>query len=151
MIETRLLCRIEMTLHPIQDVGTTPHGQRRIIPVAGGSFAGERLRGRVHPHAGSDWLLLRNDGTFQADARVALETDDGAAIAMTYRALRRTPPDVAARMARGERVEPTEYYLRSAPFFETGDARYAWLNSIVTIGIGERLPDGAAYDVHEVL
>ncbi len=151
MIETRPLFRIHMTLHPIQDLGATPLGQRRIIPVAGGSFAGERLRGRVQPHAGSDWLLLRSDGTFQADARVPLETDDGAVIAMTYRALRHASPEVTARIGRGEPVAPSEYYLRSAPFFETGDARYAWLNSIVAVGIGERLPDGAVYEVHEVL
>jgi len=29
--------------------------------------------------------------------------------------------------------------------------KYAWLNTIVSIGVGERLPNGASYDVFEVL
>ena len=52
-------------------------GQRRVVPVSGGSFEGSRLRGVVLPHAGSDWLLQRADGTFQQDVRLTLQTDDG--------------------------------------------------------------------------
>jgi hypothetical protein len=150
-LRTRPLFRIEMTLHPIQDLGTTPLGARRIIPVAGGTFEGDRLRGIVLPHAGHDWLLARGDGSFQADARLTLETDDGALVGMSYRAVRHGSPEVTARLARGDTVDPDDYYLRSAPVFETGAARYAWLNRIVAVGIGERLVNGAAYDVHEVL
>lgn len=151
MIESRPLFTIRITLHPIQDLGATPLGHRRVVPVSGGEFAGERLRGLVLPHAGSDWLLERGDGAFQQDVRLMLETDDGALIGMTYRGVRHSAPAVAARLARGEHVEPSEYYLRTAPFFETAAARYRWLNTIVSIGVGRRLPQGASYDVFEVL
>ena len=151
MIASRPLFALDIRLHPMQDLGATPHGRRRIVPVSGGEFAGDRLRGTVLAHAGHDWLLERGDGAFQQDARITLETDDGALIAMSYRGVRHAAPEVAARMARGEQVEPTEYYLRTAPFFETGSERYHWLNRIVAIGVGRRVPDGVTYDVFEVL
>jgi hypothetical protein len=48
-------------------------------------------------------------------------------------------------------VDRREYYLRTAPFFETCAVRYSWLNTIVAVGVGERLPNGATYEVFEVL
>jgi hypothetical protein len=151
MIASRLLFTIRMRLHPLQDLGATPQGRRRIVPVAGGEFAGDRLRGAVLAHAGSDWLLERSDGTFQQDARVMLETDDHALIAMSYRGVRYAPADVAARLACGEQVDATDYYLRTAPFFETASDRYSWLNRIVSIGVGQRLSDAVSYHVFEIL
>jgi hypothetical protein len=145
------LFNIQMTLHAAQELGGTPLGRRRIIGVAGGSFEGDRLRGRVLPHAGNDWLLQRADESFQLDARVTLQTDDGALIGMCYRGVRHAAPDVSARLARDERVEPHEYYLRTAPFFETSAERYSWINHICAVGVGERRPDGVIYHVFEVL
>ena len=151
MLASRALFTIRITLHPAYDIGPTPLGARRIIPVSGGDFEGPRLRGIVLPHAGSDWLLARADGSFQQDARFALQTDDGAIIAMSYRGVRHAAPDVAARLARGETVDPSEYYLRTAPFYETAAERYAWINTIVSVGVGHRTTDGVVYDVFEVL
>ena len=103
------------------------------------------------PHAGSDLLIARADGAFQQDVRLALQTDDGALILMTYRGVRHSSPEVAARIARGESVPPADYYLRTAPAFETGAQKYDWLNRLVTVGVGERLPNGARYEVFEIL
>jgi hypothetical protein len=55
------------------------------------------------------------------------------------------------RIAGGEEVDPSEYYLRNTPCFETASATYDWLNRIVAVGVGRRLPDRAAYDVFEIL
>src|SRR5262245_41299749 len=145
------LFTISIELHPILDLGATPAGHRRIVPVSGGRFSGERLRGEILPHAGSDLLLTRSDGAFQQDVRLALRTDDGALILMTYRGIRHSSAEVASLLARGGSVGPDRYYLRTAPFFETAAPAYEWLNRIVTVGIGERLPDGATYDVFEIL
>jgi hypothetical protein len=150
-LRSQPLFNIQIDLHPLQEVGVTPLGQRRIAPVSGGTFEGERLRGVVLPQAGLDWLLVRADGTIQLDVRMTLQTDDGALILMSYRGVRHGSAEVTAKLARGERVERDEYYLRTAPFFETAAERYAWLNNIVAIGIGERRPNGAAYEVFEVL
>ena len=150
-LRSRPVFTITIDLHPILDVGTTPAGQRRIIPVSGGRFEGDRLSGEILPHAGSDLLLARPDGAFQQDVRLPLRTHDGALILMTYRGIRHSSVEVAQRITRGENVPPESYYLRIAPFFETGAPAYDWLNRIVAVGMGERLPNGAAYEVFEIL
>jgi hypothetical protein len=150
-LKSNHLLTITMKLHPIQELGDTPAGNRRVVPVAGGKFSGQRLRGELLPHAGSDLLLGRLDGSFQQDVRVILRTDDGALILMTYRGVRHAAPEVNARISRGEAVAPSEYYLRTAPFFETASPNYAWLNKIVTVGVGARQPDGVTYEVFEIL
>lgn len=150
-LSSRHLFTITIELHPIHDLGPTPAGHRRIVPVSGGKFQGERLRGEILPHAGSDLLITRADGAFQQDVRLALRTDDDALILMTYRGIRHSSPEVAARIAQGESVPVTDYYLRTVPFFETAAPKYDWLNRIVAVGVGERLPQGARYEVFEIL
>ena len=150
-LRSRHLFDISIELHPIQTLGKTPAGERRIIPVSGGSFTGERLQGEILPHAGSDLLLTRTDGSYQQDVRLGLRTDDDALILMTYRGIRHSSTEVAARIASGELVDSSEYYLRTAPFFETAAPNYAWINNIVAIGMGERTPTGATYHVFEIL
>ena len=149
-IATRPLFHIDITVPEIQPIGDTPYGTRRIALVTGGTFEGERLRGKVLP-GGGDWLLLRPDGVLNLDVRITLETDDGALIYMTYRGFRHGRPEVIDRLNRGESVDPSEYYFRTAPGFETAAEPYAWLNSIVCVATGARAPTGPSYDVHEVL
>ncbi len=60
-------------------------------------------------------------------------------------------PDAIRRIAAGEEVPASDYYLRNAPFFETATPAYAWLNYIVAVGLGERIPGGARYDIYQVL
>jgi len=132
-------------------VTATPYGLRKIVPVLGGTFTGERLNGSILPTGGHDWAMTRADGVLVLDVRLVLETDDGAQILMTYRGIRTGTPAVLARIASGEYVDPAEYYFRIVPFFETGSEKYAWLNSIVCLGFGERVKAGPRYTVHEIL
>ncbi|MBB3461349.1 hypothetical protein FHT92_001965 [Rhizobium sp. BK377] len=99
----------------------------------------------------SDLLLGRADGTFQQDVRLLLTADDGGLILMTYRGVRRSSPVVDERLARGEAVDPSEYYLRTTPYFETAAPPHAWLNQIVAVAQGGRRAGGVEYDVFEVL
>jgi hypothetical protein len=150
-LQSELLCTIAITVDPkFQEVGSATWGQRRIVQVAGGTFEGPRLKGRVLP-GGGDWILTRPDGVTQLDVRITLETDDGALIYMTYRGLRHGPPEVLARLARGERVEPSEYYFRTVPCFETASEKYGWLNRALFVSTGDRLPPGPIYTVYEIL
>ena len=148
---TQFLFTLEILLHPIHDLGATPLGRRRIVPVSGGRFEGPRLRGHVLPDVGGDWLLQRADGTFQSDVRLALRTDDGALISMTYRGIRHAAPEVSERLARGEEVAPSEYYPRTAVFLETASSEHRWVNDLIALGTGRRLPDRVIYELHEVL
>ena len=149
-LKSELLFTLTGRVLSAQEVGTSPSGQRRIIPVEGGAFEGPKLCGNVLP-GGGDWMLVRSDGVAQIDVRVTLQTDDGDLIFMRYGGLRHGPAEVMDRLARGEAVDPAEYYFRITPLFETGSRKYAWLNKIITIGIGHRLPDGPVYYVYEIL
>jgi hypothetical protein len=150
-LHSRHLFTITIQLHPTLELGDTPAGKRRAFPVAGGEFTGERLRGSILP-IGSDLLLVRADGSSQQEVRMLLRTDDGAVIVMTYRGVRHASPEVNARIQSGENVPGSEYYLRTAPFFETASAKYGWINRIVAIGVGERRSvDTVAYEVFEIL
>ena len=144
------LFTVTITVAPAQIVGATPIGERRNVPVTGGTFEGKRLRGIVMP-GGSDWIVVRGDGVWQLDVRLPLQTDDGALINMTYKGFRHGPAAVLDRLNRGETVEPSEYYFRTAPFFETATAKYAWLNGIVAVATGHRTASGPTYQVYEVL
>src|SRR5438552_13047472 len=135
-LQSRHLFTITIRLHPTEELGQTPAGNRRVFAVSGGDFKGDRLRGTILPITGSDLLLARPDGSSQQDVRMLLRTDDGATILMTYRGVRHASTEVNERIARGEAVAPSEYYLRTAPFFETSSPKYAWLNKMVTIGVG---------------
>ena len=75
----------------------------------------------------------------------------GARILVSSDGLRHGPPDVIARLARGEPVDPSLYYFRTAMRFETGDPDAAWLNKIIAIGQGIREARAVRLDVFEVL
>ena len=150
-LKSRHLCTITMKLAPTLELGDTPAGKRRVFTVLSGQFAGDRLRGGVLAQAGSDLLLVRQDGSSQQDVRLILRTDDGALILMTYRGVRHASEEVNARIARGEQVPPSDYYLRTTPFFETSSPKYTWLNKIVSVAVGQRQTDGVSYEVFEIL
>lgn len=143
------LLRAQITLAPPQELGDTPQGRRRIIGITGGRFTGERLSGRVLP-GGADWQVIRPDGVADLDARYTLETVDGALIYVRNHGLRHGPEEVVRKLAAGEAVDPALYYMRTTPVFETGDARYAWLNRIVCIAAGARRAAAVELDVFEV-
>jgi len=149
-IRTAHLFTLKLAVSGLQPVGDTPAGNRRIGLVAGGTFEGPKLRGTVLP-GGADWIIVRSDGVTTLDVRLVLQTDDGAAIGMTYRGLRHGPADVMAKVNSGEYVDPAQYYFRTVVNFETAAPQYAWLNSVFGIGTGSRPPEGPVYDIFEVL
>lgn len=151
MIQTRPLFEMRLQVPEVADLGDTPYGRRRIATVTGGTFEGERLRGTVVAAPGGDWLLQRSDGVLVLDVRITLRTDDGAAVFMSYRGLRHGAPEVMARLARGEAVDPASYYFRIAPMFETAAPAYQWLNQLLAVGTGRRDAAGPVYQVSEIL
>jgi hypothetical protein len=145
----RLLYTSSVMVDPPVIVGGTPHGERRIIPIQGGSFAGPRLSGKILP-GGADWQVIRTDGVAELEARYTLETDDGALIYVLNQGVRSGSKEVMGRLARGEKVHPSEYYFRTRPVFETGAPKYQWLHRIVAVATGERLPNEVIITVYEV-
>src|SRR4029450_9264669 len=141
-MNTRLLMTLRVTVTTPQSIGAVPYGTRRTVPITGGDFEGPRLRGSVLPGGSADWLLLRADGVLGRGLGATLRTDDGALISMRSFGLRHGPPDVIAALARGEAVDPSTYYFRTAPRFETGHSKYAFLNRVLAVASGDRRPEG---------
>lgn len=151
-IETTHLFEVEFEIGTMLAIGNTPYGQRAVATIAGGTFSGSRLRGRVLP-AGGDWGLFRSDGTLSVDARGCLETDDAALVSVTYSGRWRISPELLVRLGDPEqidRIDPSEYYLRTLLLFEAAAEKYAWLNDVVAVGVGRRTVKGIAYSVYEV-
>ena len=149
-MESRLLMTLQVVVAGAQKIGAIPHGTRVIAPIASGQFEGPRLRGKVLP-GGGDWTLLRADGVLELDLRVTLETDDGALIHMSSFGLRHGPPEVIAALGRGERVDPSAYYFRTAVRFETGHPKYAFLDRLLAVSTGDRRAEGPIYTIDEIL
>jgi hypothetical protein len=148
--QLRFAFEIEAGVPKIIDLGQTQAGHRRIVPVTGGIVSGPRLQGRVLP-MGADWQTVRPDGTADLEARYTLEMSDGALISVVNRGLRQGPPEVMARLARGETVDPSLYYFRTAASFETSAPAYDWLTRAVVIGVGERYPEKVVIRFWELL
>ena len=146
------LFTMRATLASGLDGGDGPLGRRTLNAVANGDFAGERLRGVINPGTG-DWMLTRNNIRV-VDARVVLQTDDGAVIHMSYGGRIMFPDDLGDAVrdtSRRHLIDPSRYYFRTTPLFETGAAKYTWINSIVAVGSGRLIEGGGvAYDVFEL-
>lgn len=137
-------------LAPIQDLGQTPAGHRRIINITGGTIDGPRLRGRILA-GGADWQVLRADGTADLHARYTIEADDGALIYVQNVGYRSAEPAVLARLTAGEIVPPDEYYFMTTPRFETSAPQHDWLNRTIVVGEAAREPDCVRLRFYAVL
>ncbi|HVN95939.1 MAG TPA: DUF3237 domain-containing protein [Syntrophorhabdaceae bacterium] len=112
------------------EVGRTPEGLLRIIPIVGGTFEGPRIRGSVI-NGGADWNLQRSDGIRKAWARYTLKTDDEVLISVTNEGFIYTPNLSQANQAP---VDPGAYYARTSPRFLVADDKYAWINNSIFVG-----------------
>jgi hypothetical protein len=148
-IRTRPLFVLREAVPPLIVIGQTPNAFRRIGVIQGGSFDGERLSGEVV--TGNDWQSVRSDSCIKLDVRLVLKTTDGELIVMTYTCLRAGPPSVIEKLDKGEPVDPTSYYFRMNPIFETSSKKYDWMNRIIAVGTGDQLPDCPVYNIFEVL
>jgi hypothetical protein len=113
-LKSQFLFTLSATVTQLHDIGSAPAGGRHIDLIGAGKFEGPRLRGELLP-GGMDMKTVRADGAMVPNVRLVLRTDDGALIFMRYTGIRHGSPEVMARIAAGEVVAPTEYYLRNSP------------------------------------
>ena len=113
-------------------MGNGPKGNRAVRGVTGGTVTGPKVNGIV-VGPGGDWVYIAPDGVVTLDVRAQIQTDDGAVILMSYS---------------GKLVDGA---IRTAPTFETGDERYAWLNGVQAVGFGSRGKGSVSYDIYRVL
>ena len=124
--------------------GLNSRGQRRIIPITGGSMTGPELQGRVLP-GGADFQIVVSETCADLDARYMIALDGpeyaGQHLFVQNRALRRGSAENIARLVCGEPVDPQAIYFRCVPTFEVSDERLRWLTESIFVGTGARYPD----------
>jgi len=122
--KTELVWEAKVTIADPIMLGASKHGQRRMIPITGGTFKGPKIEGTVLPF-GEDWQLVRRDGDTELQARYVLKTNDGHLIHVINRALIHMPSGA-------EKGAP---YVRSVLDLEapTGSP-YEYLNHAVFLG-----------------
>jgi hypothetical protein len=141
---------IHAELEAITSLGQTPYGERRVVGILGGTVRGAKLAGRILP-GGADWQIIRRDGAADIKARYTIETETGALIMVNSEGLRHGPPEIIEKLARGENVDPRQYYFRTVMRFETAEPTLAWLNRILALGTGTREKLAVRLDVYEVV
>jgi Protein of unknown function (DUF3237) len=129
-------------------IGRTPAGLRRVAPVTGGTFSGERLNGTVLP--GADWVINRPDGVMVIDVRLVLQTNDDVLIYLTYQGRFLAEAEPMGRFVQGALLDPSEYSLALTAKFECGDDGYVWLNNVIAVGTGEQTLAGPVYSIFEI-
>jgi hypothetical protein len=146
-VELRELMLITIAVRPVVDLG----GGRRSVAFDGGAFEGrDGLIGTVLA-GGVDWQSVRPDGVLEIDAHYALRTGAGEAIEVRSQGVRKAPESVAARLAHGEPVDPSEYYFRTLVRLSSAAPRLLWLNDLIAVSTGERERSTVRIHVHEVL
>lgn len=145
------VCELKVKLNPALVVGETGHGVRRIIPIIGGTVEGPKIKGEIL-NGGADWQVVRKDGVAELEAHYQFRTDDGVLVYVKNIGIRAATPEVAARIAKGEQVSPSEYYFRAVPKFEAPfGSKYEWLNNAIFICKALRNPDNVSIQVWKVL
>ena len=147
-LATRPLFEIEAEVGAPVEFGDPGGGPRRMIPITGGVFRGAAA-GVVTP--GADWQSVLPDGTIELAAHYGLRTDAGELIEVTSTGLRAGPPEVLARLAAREAVDPSEYYFRTAIRFRTGAPGLLRLNRLLAVSTAKRGPQRVELTVYEVL
>jgi hypothetical protein len=120
----------------IVTMGTAPLGERRVVQITGGSFEGPQMRGEVI--GGADWQIVRGDGAIELDARYAIKEARGGIVQVVSQGMRHGPPDVLARLGRGDYVPANQYFFRTIMRFETGSSELAFLNKTIAVATAER-------------
>ncbi|MBM4440443.1 MAG: DUF3237 domain-containing protein [Candidatus Rokubacteria bacterium] len=144
------LMRLAVDVGDVVSMGPGPLGERRIVPIVGGTFEGRGLQGEVLS-GGADWQIVRHDGVLDLDARYALKDRGGAVIRVVSQGYRHGPPEVLAALARGEDVDPARYFFRTIMRFETGADDLAWLNRTIAVATARREARRVLLSAYELL
>lgn len=116
-------------------IGPTKCGLCKVIPITGGTFAGQNLRGNVIP-GGADWNTTYGDSADDSSAlrhifaKYTLCTEDGVCIGVENEGWKSADPVRATRIV-------------TIPRFQVSDVRYDWLNYGAYVGSLAPDPDAA--------
>lgn len=145
----RRMARIECEVDALVSLGMSPLGERRYVPLRGGTVRGPELNGVVLD-GGVDWQLARSDGVLEIAAHYVLRLQDGSLVEVHSHGLRHGPPAVMERLARGEMVDPRDYFFRTTMRFTTGAPTWAHLNAVMAVASGLRQAHRVVLEVYRL-
>jgi Protein of unknown function (DUF3237) len=135
--ELRPLCRIDCEVGALVSLGDAPGGERRVVPLLGGTVSGPALNGRI-VEGGADWQWRRADGVLEISAHYVVRAEDGALVEVRSEGLRHGPPELMEALGRGEAVPASAYFFRTFVRFTTGAAAWQHLNRTMAVARGSR-------------
>ena len=139
---------VDAALGPLEDHGETRAGHRRVIPIVGGTIRG-LFDADILP-GGSDWQILRADGSVDIDTRYTARTADGEYVHLRTSGVRSGDPATLEALLRGEAVDPRRYYFRVAVYLETSAPRLLHLQHAVFVASAIREADAVRYRAYRV-
>lgn len=145
---TRVVCEVGSL---VSLGGPAKHGERRYVPLGGGTVTGPELNGSL-VEGGVDWQVQRADGVTDISAHYVIRSEpDGALIEVQSEGMRHGPAEVMARLARGETVGSGEYFFRTLMRFTTGHPAWMHLNKVMALAAGQRERQRVLLDVWRVV
>jgi hypothetical protein len=146
-MKTEFAFEARVKIGPAVTLGESPSGVRRVIPIAGGTFEGPRLKGTVIA-GGADWQLVRADGVTLVEALYVIREEDGTSIYVRNWGVI-VPPEGGLKPD----SPPGAVYVRTSPQFEAPSGKHDWLNRSLFLGTLGVEPDrsGVIVGVHRVL
>jgi len=143
------MAQVRCDVGALVSLGASPLGERRYVPLTGGTVVGPELNGEIVP-GGVDWQIARADGALQISAHYVVRTPDDALVEVQSDGLRHGPPEVMLRLARGEAVDPAEYFFRTLMRFQTGHPAWLHLNKVMALAVGRREAHRVILDVWRI-
>tara|TARA_A100001037_G_scaffold279515_1_gene281440 strand:- start:649 stop:1077 length:429 start_codon:yes stop_codon:yes gene_type:complete len=130
------MATINVQVGPMIEVGKGHKGTRVTANVSSLTVTSERINASLATDDAADWLTVGDDGTGLLDVRFTLKTDDGAFIYVEYQG----------------RADMSTGLIATAPTFQTGDERYAWLNNVQAVAAGQLNGETGelVYELYEV-
>jgi len=143
------LTQVRCEVGTLVSLGAAKYGERRYVPLLGGTVAGPELNGRI-VEGGVDWQVQRADGVLDIAAHYVIRADDGGLIEVQSDGMRHGAPDVMARLAHGDAVARDEYFFRTLMRFQSGAPAWAHLNKVMALAVGQREARLVVLDVYRI-
>jgi len=143
------MARVRCEVGALVSLGPGKHGERRYVPLGGGSVTGPELNGTL-VEGGIDWQVARADGVLDIAAHYVIRTTDGALVEVQSDGMRHGPPEVMAQLARGEAVPRDAYFFRTVVRFQTGAPQWLHLNRVLALACGQRDASQVLLDFYRI-
>jgi hypothetical protein len=143
------MAQIRCEVGALVSLGPAKHGERRYVPLGGGTVVGPELNGTL-VEGGVDWQVQRADGVLDIAAHYVIRTTDGALIEVQSDGMRHGSAEVMARLARNRFAARDAYFFRTIMRFQTGAPAWLHLNKVLALTLGQREARAVLLDVYRI-